>query len=241
MNKNIISNKYQKVYNNLVDSRKKLIRSRKDGMYYESHHIIPKSLGGGDEKENLVLLTAREHFLAHWLLTKCTEGQNHYRMICAFLKMYNISKDVIQRSDTKYAKRGRVYQKLREAYSESMKGQNNPNHGKKFSEERCKQMSEARLGEKNGMFGKNNHSIWIEKYGIEEANKKREEVKRKKSESLSGKNNPMYGKIGINHGKKLSKETKEKMKQAAIGRKLSEETKKKLSDIKKEFYKRKKG
>lgn len=38
--------------------------------YYEKHHIQPKSLGGTNNKANLVKLTAREHFLCHWLLVK---------------------------------------------------------------------------------------------------------------------------------------------------------------------------
>jgi hypothetical protein len=38
--------------------------------YSENHHIIPKCIGGTDDKNNLVLLTAEEHFLAHVLLIK---------------------------------------------------------------------------------------------------------------------------------------------------------------------------
>lgn len=36
--------------------------------YAEKHHIIPKCLGGTDESTNIVTLTTREHFIAHWLL-----------------------------------------------------------------------------------------------------------------------------------------------------------------------------
>lgn len=38
--------------------------------YTEKHHIEPKCMGGGNEESNIVVLTAREHFLAHWLLCK---------------------------------------------------------------------------------------------------------------------------------------------------------------------------
>ena len=38
--------------------------------YYECHHIKPRSLGGADDKNNIVKLTAREHFICHWLLVK---------------------------------------------------------------------------------------------------------------------------------------------------------------------------
>lgn len=59
---------YIKHYRNLIESRIKLSRSKKDGNYYEKHHIIPKCLGGSNRKENLILLTAKEHFIAHLLL-----------------------------------------------------------------------------------------------------------------------------------------------------------------------------
>lgn len=42
----------------------------KDDVYKELHHIIPKCMGGSDLTENLVKLTARQHYLAHWLLYK---------------------------------------------------------------------------------------------------------------------------------------------------------------------------
>jgi len=38
--------------------------------YCEKHHITPRGLGGGDEDTNIVKLTAREHYVAHLLLTK---------------------------------------------------------------------------------------------------------------------------------------------------------------------------
>ena len=46
------------------------IRYKTKTNYYEKHHIIPHSLNGSDEKKNLVLLTAKEHYLCHWLLVK---------------------------------------------------------------------------------------------------------------------------------------------------------------------------
>lgn len=58
---------YKKNYYDYIDYIKTL--NRKLG-YSEKHHIVPKCLGGSDDKFNLVVLTAREHFLAHYLLTK---------------------------------------------------------------------------------------------------------------------------------------------------------------------------
>ena len=51
---------------------------------YERHHIIPKSMGGDNSKQNLVYLTGRQHFLAHWLLFKI---HNNDQMAMAFFIM----------------------------------------------------------------------------------------------------------------------------------------------------------
>lgn len=56
---------YQKIYNLLI--AKAQARATVDG-YKERHHIVPRSLGGSDDKSNLVELTAREHFVAHMCL-----------------------------------------------------------------------------------------------------------------------------------------------------------------------------
>jgi len=67
--------KYQKIYISLVLSagsknRNKLSKDNLNYIYFENHHILPKCLGGLNIPSNLVLLTAREHFIAHKLLTK---------------------------------------------------------------------------------------------------------------------------------------------------------------------------
>jgi hypothetical protein len=77
-----LKNKYTTWYTELIDkarSRQKLV-----DQYVEVHHIIPKSLGGTDSNDNLVTLTAKEHFIAHLLLTKAT---NTWQMTCAIHKM----------------------------------------------------------------------------------------------------------------------------------------------------------
>jgi hypothetical protein len=55
----------------------------------EKHHIIPKSIGGNNNKSNIVALTYREHFICHWLLIKMTNGQNKMKMLFAFNSMSN--------------------------------------------------------------------------------------------------------------------------------------------------------
>lgn len=48
------------------------LRKKGNGTYYEAHHILPRSLFPlwENRKSNIVLLTAREHFFCHQLLSK---------------------------------------------------------------------------------------------------------------------------------------------------------------------------
>ena len=76
---------YLKIYNQICQRAKSevfvRITKKQTGEYFESHHIIPKCLGGqGKNKDymhqNIVLLTAREHFLCHWLLHEIYPDSN---------------------------------------------------------------------------------------------------------------------------------------------------------------------
>lgn len=76
--------KYERWYFEIMDRAQS--RSIPVG-YSERHHIRPRSLGGRDEPSNLVRLTYREHFIAHWLLTKFTVGGDLRRMQRALFAM----------------------------------------------------------------------------------------------------------------------------------------------------------
>lgn len=61
---------YEAHYNVLIErARHRVLEG-----YGENHHILPKCMGGADNKSNLVRLTAREHFVAHQLLVKMYPG-----------------------------------------------------------------------------------------------------------------------------------------------------------------------
>jgi hypothetical protein len=60
----------QKHYDAIIDRAK----GREKSGYTESHHIVPRCLGGGDGKSNRVNLTAEEHYVAHQLLVKIYPG-----------------------------------------------------------------------------------------------------------------------------------------------------------------------
>lgn len=135
-------NKYETWYTAIVQRGKSRILDE----YSETHHIIPKSLGGTDDKDNLVKLTAREHFICHWLLTKMYKDESRYKMINALYIMQGQS-TYQKRYKTKIT--SRVYKVLREEYalyiSKMNKGRIQP------PEEKAKQKA-AITGRKRGSF-----------------------------------------------------------------------------------------
>ena len=137
-----IDNKYTKWYFTLVHSR--CFRTLDEATYTESHHIIPKSLGGSNTPDNLVKLTAREHFIAHWLLTKMCSGQQKAKMCYAFFSMSFDNGNTNRNYSSRYHEMCKMYlakaNKLRE-----------PNKGYKWKD--TSNLSKAKIGNKN-MLGK---------------------------------------------------------------------------------------
>jgi hypothetical protein len=80
---------YKRIYDEIVRNR---LSNPIDG-YSERHHIIPKSLGGSDDESNLVDLTAREHFICHYLLMKMYPKNTNewFKMTKAFMMMRTCS------------------------------------------------------------------------------------------------------------------------------------------------------
>lgn len=137
---------YERIYNLIVERAK----SRVIDGYVERHHIVPRSLGGSDDLSNLVSLTAREHYLCHWLLAKHT---NDKRMWLAF-SMMAVSSDKHQR-----IKSGRLFERARIARAYGISGENNPMFGKKsacvgHTEETKAKIRAAKLGKKRNPFNR---------------------------------------------------------------------------------------
>ena len=124
-------------------------RTRKLNGYTERHHIIPKSLNGTDDKNNLVDLTAREHFICHWLLTKMHTGEAKAKMIYALNGMKR-SNNFAQRYETKIT--ARVYENLKKEFSAihstTMKGREPWNRGIPITEEQREKNRIAATGKK---------------------------------------------------------------------------------------------
>jgi len=53
--------------------------------YTETHHVLPRCMGGSDEPENLVELTPEEHYVAHQLLVKMYPGNRALAFAAMFM------------------------------------------------------------------------------------------------------------------------------------------------------------
>jgi hypothetical protein len=105
-----IDNKYTRWYYNIVNAAK--ARHTNTG-YTERHHIIPDSLGGDNTSNNLVDLTAHEHFVCHLLLPKMLVGEDKSKMIYAAWQMANQQ----NQHQNRFTVSGRTYSLLREEFS----------------------------------------------------------------------------------------------------------------------------
>lgn len=110
---------YHRIYREFIKDR----REKEPGLtgYTECHHILPRSLGGGDEPENLIRLTAEDHYFAHLLLAKMHGG----RMWAAVYAMCYLANDATGRDRSKLSVRiefGHVRRSLAEYYRSILSG-----------------------------------------------------------------------------------------------------------------------
>lgn len=157
---------YNRIYQNLVAPKDRCLEVK------ETHHILPKSLGGTDDTDNLVDLTPKEHYIAHRLLVKITEGEDRQKMAFALWRMTNKGE----------ATNAHAYEKVRKEYREALSEYRTGKKFGKHSEEAREKARLRALGENNNMYGK----------------KHTDESRQKMSEALKGtrkgENNPFYGK-----------------------------------------------
>lgn len=78
---------YLEHYNRLIDRAK----SRSLFGYKETHHIVPRCLGGSDDKSNLVDLTPEEHYVAHQLLIKIYKKEPRLLFAARMMTVSNAS------------------------------------------------------------------------------------------------------------------------------------------------------
>lgn len=137
-----LQNKYSKYYYSIINRAKSRVIT--PDLYLENHHIIPKSLGGDNNKNNLVKLTAREHYICHLLLTKFTKGAFKHKMLFA-ANMMSKSKNLYQ--SARYVPTSRLYEMIKKEYARAMSIQNT---GRVMSESEKLKKSIAMTGKKTG-------------------------------------------------------------------------------------------
>lgn len=207
------------------------------------NHIVPRSFGGTNEEENLILLTAQEHFIAHLLLAEFSIGEEKSHMIYALnlmihgkkgnlnvsAKQYNHLKsllklgksDIVRNNMSAAQKKWRdenprkiVPDEVKEKMSESHKGKiKNQEHIDKIFEKR-----------------KNNGEAWHN----EETKNKISQTLKKRYESGEIKPSHTFEKgskpWNSDPNRKFSDESKEKMRQSHLGKKLTKEQIEKRSE-----------
>lgn len=203
--------------------------------YTEKHHVIPESFfivrkrngpsgwveGNSDDPNNITRLTDREHELVHYLLVKIYK--NDKRAYHKVLRAYEMRSLVNQNQEDKRhfssrrlcgirAERARLQREL-------MRGENNPQYGRKWTDEEKEAQRQKVLG---NQLTQEQHDRLIRSLAerTERGIKRKpysEEYKKERSEMNMGEKNPMFGK---HH----STETRELQKLKATGRKQSAET-----------------
>lgn len=131
--------------------------------YVEKHHILPKSMGGSNTKNNLVELTTKEHFVAHKLLVRFTKGESHKKMCFAFRSMCHF-----KRENRTYHISSMDYERLKKDFSENNpwknadhSGKNNGMFGKKYKQTKENSLNKSIRQAKTYMFVKDGEVITV--------------------------------------------------------------------------------
>lgn len=146
---------YYNTYNNLINKslHRGLDKTRLD-YYTERHHILPKCMGGKDEESNYVLLTAKEHIIAHMLLQRCYP--DNAKLACAVDYMFRVAEALGK--NIKISVSTAAY--YRELWHEKRK---------LIASNIGKNISKSTKGKKRGPMSKEGYEKWKKhiKYGVE--------------------------------------------------------------------------
>lgn len=229
---------YKRIYDNIIEKAK---NRNGDLEYSERHHIKPKCVGGSDNKDNLVTLSLREHFICHLLLHKInpknkslmyaanmmtnrTNNSHKYQWLKERFIETERGKIQIVSEETKI-KQSKTWKKKYED------GFIHINTGKKASQETREKMSKAHKGKIIKEESKSDLNGYILRYGEELGEVKYKENNKKK---VSCNEETYIKKYGEELGKEKFRIVRENAsnRMKAINEKgHSEETKAKLSEI----------
>ena len=152
---------YKKHYVNLIQSR--IDRNIKTDVYYEKHHIVPKCWGGTNSKNNIIHLTAREHYIAHWLLYRIRPNSTGTAL--AFWKMTFPGGKFLEKREYKIS--SRMYAEAKEAMADANRKLNTgkkvkPQHLIKWTKN--KNNSKVIVNIKTGETFTNSKQLWRDKF-----------------------------------------------------------------------------
>lgn len=139
---------YRKIHDSIIKKAKERVELTG---YGENHHITPRSMGGSDSSENIVRLTAREHFVVHWLLSKIHNNSQMIFALFAMTKSGNKTQKRYTSHSFKYAREA-VSAHMSETRTGQMhplygiRGEANPNFGSKRTDEQRRNISLSRKG-----------------------------------------------------------------------------------------------
>lgn len=253
---------YKRIYDDLMQSRLLLkedrIKLRRGGDYFEAHHIIPKSMGGeGTTKTlkhpNIVLLTGREHYIAHALLFLVYRNRE---MTAAFNIMCIVNKKKDYKPSARMYEFLRVEIKLLGVSDKTRQKIGQASLGRKHSPEAKERIRQASLSRKHSPeakekmrqanLGKKLSPEHIEKIRQINSSKKisPEHIEKMRQANLGRKHTPehiskvlatkrMKKELGLTKPRVVSLETREKMSQVRLGKKQSPEHIKKRKEARK--------
>ena len=219
-----IANRYTLIYFSIIENAR--LRVLPKDQYKETHHIIPRSMGGDDSSNNLVDLTAREHFICHKLLVRMTQGESKGKMAFALVlmsgkrgsKIYDSTKKLLADRMSKLHT-GKIPITNGVVDKTIFKGESLPDgFYQGFSPATVKKHGDGNKGKKwitNGAVSYQiKDDILPEGFYWGQA----EYHKKKNSEALSGEGNPMFGKLGNHHPAFGNKHTEEMLKHLSLSK-----------------------
>ena len=235
---------YKRIYESLIQSRIKMNRVKDENNYFEKHHIIPKSCGGSNDKSNIVLLTFKEHFIAHLLLVQIYDGKLKNKMQYALWRMasdktngnriisasrYHDCKEILRQLMTKKEKSPETIKK----FVESLK----KNWAAISPEERKERIKKSNWYRESDRGKKINSENGKKHLNQKHSDETKEKMSKSKVGSYGNRQGPQSEETKekirntlLLHKYKKSEETKEKWRKSNVGRKRSEEVIQKMKD-----------
>lgn len=238
-----IDNKYTKWYYSIINNA----LTRNNVGYTETHHIIPECFyisrvrkgpigwleGDPNHVDNLVKLTAKEHFICHLLLPKMLEGIPKAKMACA-LKRF-----VYSNKHNKFIT-SNMYQAIKIMHSEAISVlQKGIKNTKEVSQETRQKLRDSRINIPLSESHKQNMKKPKSSSHIENMKGRQitEETRKKLSISRIGKTASIETRLKQSNSAlnrpPMSDDTKNKLKQLHQGKSKSEDHKNKLSEMQK--------